>query len=143
MLYSKMTKIKFEPTNSVIKVNMVIIFQQELIMRVFAPVGLPARSCVAESSSQRQTAVTNIVGGCGAIVLPQTGSAFLQHNYKQPYNEIKLAKKTSTTHNKAQLWLCTVVFWQQRWFLQAQYEYKIKIHLHNFYTEMQDWIFSE
>jgi hypothetical protein len=57
---------------------------------------------------------------------------------KQPYNEIKLAKKTSTTHNKAQLWLCTVVFWQQWCFLQVQYVYKIKIHLPNFYTEMQD-----
>jgi hypothetical protein len=43
---------------------------------------LPACSCVAESSSQRQTAVTNIVGDCGAMALPQTGSAFLQHNYR-------------------------------------------------------------
>jgi hypothetical protein len=26
--------------------------------------------------------VTSIVGGCGAMVRPQTGSSFLQHNYK-------------------------------------------------------------
>jgi hypothetical protein len=73
-----MTKIKSEPTNLVIKVIRIIIFQQELIMRVFPLIWLPACSCVAESSSQRQTAVTHIVGGCGAMVLPHTGSAFLK-----------------------------------------------------------------
>jgi hypothetical protein len=36
-MYSKMTKIKSEPTNLVIKVNKVIIFQQELKMEVFCP----------------------------------------------------------------------------------------------------------
>jgi len=46
----------------------------------FTPIWLPACSCVAESSSQRQTAVTHIVGACGAMVLPHTGSAFLKHN---------------------------------------------------------------
>jgi len=71
---------KSKPTNLVIKVNRVTIFQQELIMRVFTPLWLPACSCVAESSSQRQTAVTQTVGGCGTMVLPHTGSAFLKHN---------------------------------------------------------------
>lgn len=56
---------------------------------------LPACRCVAESSSQRQTAVTSIVGGCGAMALPQTGSSFLQHNYKTNY-DIHLAITTAT-----------------------------------------------
>lgn len=60
------------------------------------PTWLPACRCVAESSSQRQTAVTSNVGGCGAMALPQTGSSFLQHNYKTDY-DIHLPITTATT----------------------------------------------